>query len=188
MAGRQDRLVAITMTGPRYLVAGTLRASLDCAALVRDGLLHGVTDDPEFADEAAILHRAQVANYLLPAPEPGRGAVEDWLSALPKEVRLVLYHRVAFKEGLTDQRRGEGLWTVGLCAVPLQEVGVASTQSPAPLGARVCTGQRGVFIVATRALAPIVEVTVNAFALGRPVAGCEGQPRRRDGQQALALK
>ena len=75
-----------------------------------------------------------------------------------------------------------------LCAVLLRVVGVASTESPAPLGARVCTRQRGVFTVATRALAPIVEVTVDAFALGRPVAGCEGQPRRLDGQQTLTLE
>jgi hypothetical protein len=102
MAGKQDRLVAITIKGPRYLVAGTLRASLDWAALVRDGVLHGVADDPEFPDEAAILHRAQVPTYLLTAPDPGRQAVEDWLSTLPKDVTLVLYHRVAFKEGLAD--------------------------------------------------------------------------------------
>jgi hypothetical protein len=28
--------------------------------------------------------------------------VEDWLSTLPKDAELVLYHRVAFKEGLSD--------------------------------------------------------------------------------------
>jgi hypothetical protein len=102
MAGKQDRLVAITMKGSRYTVAETLRASLDVATLVRDGLLHGATDDPEFPDEAAILHRVQVPHYLLPAPDPGRLVVKNWLSGLPKDVKLVLYHRVAFKEGLTD--------------------------------------------------------------------------------------
>jgi hypothetical protein len=83
-------------------LAGHTTASLDCAALVRDGLLHGVTDDSEIPDEAAILHRAQVPHYLLPAAESGRRVVEDWLSTLPKDVALVLYHRVAFKEGFTD--------------------------------------------------------------------------------------
>jgi len=102
MADFHDMLIAISRMGTRYQMAGKVKASLDCAALMRDGLLRGVTDDPEFPDEAAILHRTQVPNYLLPSPDPGRRAVEDWLSTLPKDVRLVLYHRVAFKEGVTD--------------------------------------------------------------------------------------
>jgi hypothetical protein len=102
MTDFHDTLIAISRTGTRYQLAGKAKASLDCAALVRDGLLHGVTDDPEIPDEAAILHRGQVRDYLLPAPNSGRGAVEAWLSTLPKDAELVLYHRVAFKEVLTD--------------------------------------------------------------------------------------
>ena len=102
MAKFSDTLIAISRMGTRYQMAGKAKASLDCAALVRDGLLHRAADDPEYPDGAAILHRAQVRNYLLAAPDPGRKAVEDWLSTLPKDVNLVLYHRVAIKEGLTD--------------------------------------------------------------------------------------
>jgi hypothetical protein len=102
MAGFHDTLIAISRTGTRYRLAGQTTASLDCAALVRDGWLHRVALDPAFPDEAAVLPWAQVRDYLLPAPNPGRGVVEDWLSTLPKDVALVLYHRVAFKEGFTD--------------------------------------------------------------------------------------
>jgi hypothetical protein len=102
MADFYDTLIAISRTGTRYRLAGQATASLDCAALVRDGWLHRVAHDPAFPEEAAILHRAQVPHYLLPVPQSGRRAVEDWLSALPNDVALVLYHRVAFKEGLTD--------------------------------------------------------------------------------------
>jgi hypothetical protein len=102
MTDFHDTLIAISHTGTRYQMAGKAKASLDWAALARDGLLLGVTDVLEFPDEAAILHRTQVPIYLKAVADPGRKAVEDWLGGLPQDVKLVLYHRVACKEGLTD--------------------------------------------------------------------------------------
>jgi hypothetical protein len=95
-------LVGIAWHHAEYAVVGKLIAGLDDAALERDGLLHDVSENSSYIDEAAILHKTQVPKYLKAPPARDHEDVVNWLERLPAETTFVLYHRAQFESGFGD--------------------------------------------------------------------------------------
>ena len=102
MTAFDTTLVAISWHQAEYAVVSKVMAGLDDAALERDGLLHDVSENSSYLDEAAILHKGQVTRYLRPPPASDHDVVLNWLSGLPEETSFVLYHRAQFESGLGD--------------------------------------------------------------------------------------
>jgi len=102
MTAFDTTLVAISWHEARYAVVSHVMAGLDDAGLERDGLLHDVSANSSYLDEAAILHKGQVQRYLRPPSDRDHALVKNWLAGLPDEAAFVLYHRAQFESGQGD--------------------------------------------------------------------------------------
>lgn len=98
----ETHLVAISWSAGTYAVVSQTIAHVDTQLLTQDGLLHNVSEDSGYLDEAAIIQRADFAKYLLPPSNPWHKAAADWLAALPREVMFVLVHRAEWESGLGE--------------------------------------------------------------------------------------
>jgi hypothetical protein len=100
MSAFETNLVAITWKGGTYQVVSQIIAHIDDAALARDGLLHDVSENSSYIDEAAILEKGSFEKYFLPESDLRREAARQWYSALSEDVAFVFIHRAQYESGL----------------------------------------------------------------------------------------
>lgn len=99
MTAFDSRLVAISLRHARYSVHSQIYGGLNEDALRRDGLIHDVSENSSYIDEAAILQRLDVPKYFFDNMDPETLA---WFDALPEDVFFVIYHIAQFESGLGD--------------------------------------------------------------------------------------
>ncbi len=95
-------LVAISWSAGQYEVVAQTIAQIDSDAIRQAGLLHDVSEDVGYVDEAAIVQKADFVKYLLPESNPWHKEAQQWYSALPRETMFILVHRAEWESGLGD--------------------------------------------------------------------------------------
>ena len=98
----ETNLIAISWKQGQYVVVSQTIAHVDTDSLRRGGLLHDVSDDVGYMDEAAIIQKNDLGKFLLPETNPWHKAAADWFVALPAETTFIVVHRAEWESGLDD--------------------------------------------------------------------------------------
>lgn len=98
MAAFDTNLVAISWRGGQYGVVSQTMAHVNSSALRDAKLLHNVSEDAGYLDEAAIVQKADFRKFLI--PEASCRAALDWFCSLPSEVMFIVVHRAEWDSGL----------------------------------------------------------------------------------------
>jgi hypothetical protein len=93
-------LVAISWRKNIYTVVSQVTAAVDTGALKRDGLLHDVSHNAGYVDEAALIEKSDLEKYFLPAESGWARQAQDWYSSLPTEATFILVHLWEWESGL----------------------------------------------------------------------------------------
>jgi hypothetical protein len=93
-----SNLLAIAWHGGRYAVASQITAKINTSSLRDAGVLHDVSQDSYYLDEAAIVQKAQFRKFL--TPETDYPAATAWWSSLPAEVMFIVVHLEEWESGL----------------------------------------------------------------------------------------
>ena len=92
-------LVAISWRADIYTVVSQVNAAVDTGALKRDGLLHDVSHNAGYIDEAALIAKSDLAKYFLPPESPWARQAQDWHASLPAEATFILVHLFEWESG-----------------------------------------------------------------------------------------
>ena len=93
-------LVAISWRADTYTVVSQVTAPVDIGAIKREGLMHDVSHNAGYIDEAAVIAKSDFAKYFLQPSSDWARQAQDWYSSLPEEATFVLVHLYEWESGL----------------------------------------------------------------------------------------
>ncbi len=102
MSAFLSNLIALSWNDGQYEVVAQTIAQIDSLALQDDGILHNVSKDSGYLDEAAIVQHADFVKYLLPDSNPWHKEAQEWYSTLPRETMFIIVHLAEWESGLGD--------------------------------------------------------------------------------------
>jgi len=92
-------LVAISWRADIYTVVSQVNAAVDTGALKRERLLHDVSHNSGYVDEAALIEKSNLAKFFLPPESAWARRAQDWYSSLPAEATFILVHLFEWESG-----------------------------------------------------------------------------------------
>ncbi len=93
-------LIALSSQDDLYEVVSQITADVNLLSLQADNLLIDVSEITSYLDKAAIIQKDNFAKYLLPVK--GNSKTHKWYKTLPKEVKLIVVHKLEWDSGLSD--------------------------------------------------------------------------------------